>query len=109
MGLRARLLVFIALVALLLLALVLYVTISSGVRARDDARRLVEQLSRAVVNEEQDVVDQARHLMVALAEIPIVQDRRADCMALFTRLLADYKIYTTLGVTSENGDVRCSA
>jgi signal transduction histidine kinase/CheY-like chemotaxis protein/HPt (histidine-containing phosphotransfer) domain-containing protein len=109
MGLRARLLVFIALVALPLLALVLYVTISSGVRARDDARRLVEQLSRAVVNEEQDVVDQARHLMVALAEIPIVQDRRVDCAALFARLLGEYKIYTTLGVTSENGAVRCSA
>ena len=109
MGLRARLLVVIALVALPLLAIVLYVTISSGMRAREDARGRVEQLSRAVVNEEQDVVDRARHLMVALAEIPAVQGPLGDCAALFARLLGDYKVYAALGVTSQNGDVRCSA
>src|SRR4029453_18128205 len=42
-------------------------------------------------------------------EIVTVQDPRGDCAALFARLLGNYKMYTTLGVTSENGDVRCSA
>jgi hypothetical protein len=39
--------------------------------------------------------------MVALAELPVVREHRAvECSALFARLLTEYKIYTTLEVTS---------
>jgi PAS domain S-box-containing protein len=107
---RARLLLLVGLVSLPLLALVVSVTIDGGRRATEQARSGMERLARVVANEEGEVIDRARHLMVALAELPVVREHRsAECSALFARLMTEYKIYTTLGVTSATGDIVCSA
>ena len=110
MGLRARLLAVVALISLPLLALVVYVGASSRARATEEARSRVELLAQTVVNEEAGVVERARHLMMALAEAPAVRRRQDEhCGALLARLLDEYKVYTTLGVTSPSGEILCSA
>ena len=87
-ALRARLLALLGLVSLPLFALVLYVTISGGLRATEEARRNVERLARTVVNAEAQMVDRPRHLLVALAEIPVVREQRsAECSAPLPRFL----------------------
>lgn len=110
MRLRARLLAVVGLVALPLLAVAIWVAVSSVRRASDEARHDLERLARTVVGEERTAIERGRHLLVALAELPVVRDRRdRECATLFARLLAEYGVYTTLGVTDAEGTIVCSA
>ena len=110
MRLRARLLAVVGLVALPLLVVAIWVTVSSVRRASDEARHNLERVARTVVSEERTAIERGRHLLVALAEIPVVRDRRdRECATLFARLLAEYAVYTTLGVTDAEGTIVCSA
>ena len=110
MGLRLRLLALVGLISLPLVALVVHVTLDDYERAEARSRRQIQRLAATVVHEEAEIVERARHLMTALAELPVVRERRHDaCAVLLARLLAEYKVYATLGVTSADGQVVCSA
>lgn len=55
------------------------------------------------------MIDGARPLLVALAQLPPVRHRDpAACNALFARLLEQYPFYANIGANEPNGDIFCS-
>ena len=109
-SLRARLLWLVLMAILPAMGLVLYTGLEqrreAAAQAKDEALRLVRVAS---ANQAQ-LIEGARQLLIALAELPEVRGGDpAACHALFNALLNQYSLYANLGVADPNGDVWCSA
>lgn len=80
-------------------------------RAADEAthQRDTLQLARHVAAKQQQFIEGARQLLIALAQLPAVRDGDYDaCNELFAELIGRYGIYANLGLADVNGDVQCS-
>ena len=67
-------------------------------------------LTQVVKSQEEQLIEGARQLLIALAQSPQVRDSNpASCNAFFSDLLKQYPLYATLGVAEQDGDVFCSA
>lgn len=67
-------------------------------------------LSQVVKSHEERLIEGARQLLTALAQLPQVRNSDPNqCNAFFTNLLKQYPLYATLGVAKRDGSLFCSA
>ncbi|MBI3458357.1 MAG: GAF domain-containing protein [Candidatus Rokubacteria bacterium] len=109
-SLRTRLLLLVLLAVLPAFALILY----TGVERRALAVRAVEEdalrLTRIAAAEHERLIEGARQLLVALAQLPAVRaSDSAGCAALFASLHQQDRRYANLGAIAPDGTVFCSA
>jgi signal transduction histidine kinase len=109
-SLRLRLVVLVLLAVVPALGLMLYTNLEqrrlANVQAQEDAQRL----ARLAATQQQQLIEGARQLLIALAQISEVRGGdAAACNTLMTSLLKQYPLYANLGVIELDGDVFCSA
>jgi PAS domain S-box-containing protein len=109
-SLRARLFFLVLLAVLPALALTLYTALEerqqAALRAQEDALRLV----RLAESNQVRLIEETRQLLMAMAQLPQVQDgRSAQCNRFFDLLLKEYPLYANLGAINLKGQVFCSA
>ena len=107
-SLRLRVLVLVLLVLLPAMALVLYMGDQLRATRTAEVERNALQLARAAAAEEDRLIEGARQLLVALAELPEVRAEQADCSTLFGTLLHRLPQSTNLGAARPDGTVFCS-
>ncbi len=74
-------------------------------RAKEDALKAAQ----FVAKDYDDLIEGARQLLVALAQLPEVRAERATrCSEILANLLTQYRRYTNFGALNTNGDVVCS-
>src|SRR3990170_553099 len=104
--LRARLLLVVLLALLPALGLALFAFFDARGRERSDARHSALQVARLAAANEAHLIEGARQLLVALAQLEAVRDRdRTECSALLAQLLPKYPDYANLGVTAPDGEI----
>ena len=68
------------------------------------------QLAWTAATDQGQLTEGARHLLIALAQLPAVRGGdTVACSALFADLLKQYPAYADLGATKPGGDIFCSA
>jgi PAS domain S-box-containing protein len=107
---RARLLLIVLLAVLPALAFIAYDAKEEYRRETTAALAQAVLLAQLVSSQHDDLLAGARHLLVALAQLPQVRaGDRVACSRLFADLLRQYTRYTNLGATTLDGEVFCSA
>ncbi|MGZ4147010.1 MAG: HAMP domain-containing protein [Actinomycetota bacterium] len=110
LGLRAR----IALLVLLALLPPVALTVVNARTTRADnvlaAQRELSRLTQLTAAQQQQLVDEARSLLMALADAPQIRSGNwRDCRSYLRATLPDFPLYANLGVADTTGIVRCSA
>ncbi len=109
-GLRVRLLLLVLLAVIPAFGLILYSAWEQRQMATVEVQENALRLVRIVSSDHERLVEAARQLLVALAQLPAVRGgNSAACSALFADLLEQYLHYANLGAIAPNGDLFCSA
>jgi signal transduction histidine kinase len=109
-SLRFRLLLLVLLAVIPALGLILYTAAEQRRVAVVDAQQNALRLARLAASDQERLVEGARQLLIALAQLPSVRNRdEAECTLFLTDLLKQYPLYANLGVVEPDGDVSCSA
>lgn len=109
-SLRARLVLLVLLAAVPAFGLMLYTGIEQHRAASAEALRDAERLARIAAGDQEEVIDDARRLLAALAHLPAVRRHQAGpCQTLFADLRGTYPGFVNLGAAMPNGDLFCSA
>ena len=108
-GLRARLLLLVALAVGPLVGLVFFNAADqrriASVQALDNALRL----ARLIASEQKQIIEGARQLLVSLSQLPPVRGHDSSaCNTIFAELLKQYPQYATLGAVDATGNPFCS-
>jgi PAS domain S-box-containing protein len=108
-SLRTRLVLLVLLAAVPAFGLMLYTGFEQHRGATAEALRDAERLVRIAAGDQEELIDDTRRLLTALAHLPAVRQYQAEpCRALFVDL-STYAGYVNLGAATPNGDVFCSA
>lgn len=108
-SLRARLLLLVLLAVIPALGLILYTAAEQRRSAALEAQANALRLARSVSSSQDDLIEGARQLLTALAQVPMVRgDNPAECNSLFSVLVKKYAGYTNLGVVTPAGNIFCS-
>ena len=109
-SLRLRILLLVSFAVVPALGLTLYAGMEQRRHGADQVQRDAMVLARLAADEQKDVVEATRQLLVTLAQLPPVRggDPTA-CDSLLGSLREQYQTYQALGVVRPNGDVLCSA
>jgi HAMP domain-containing protein len=108
-GLRTRLLLLVLLVLLPILGLMLYTALSERREAANKAQRTALRLARVVAVNQEQLSDEARQLLITLAQAPQVRSDDVTCNVYLSDLLRRWPRYANLGVVAPGGTVVCSA
>jgi signal transduction histidine kinase len=74
------------------------------------ARRELRRVTELATAQQQQLVDETRSVLMALADAPQISSGRwRDCRSYLTAALPDFALYDNLGVIDTTGLVRCSA
>ncbi len=107
-SLRARLLLlgFLAVIPALELIIVAHFEQRQLViaKAREDTLKVAQFVAR----DYNDLIEGARQLLVALAQLPEVHSGQNKCSAFFANLLKQYQRYTNIAAVNTEGKVFCS-
>jgi signal transduction histidine kinase/CheY-like chemotaxis protein len=108
-GLRGRILLLIFLAVVPVFALDRYEAVQLRRLATEDVERQTLRLTGLAADEQRQLNEGARQLLIALAQLPQVRSLDATgCNPLFESLLQQYPIYANVGVVDAHGDVFCS-
>jgi signal transduction histidine kinase len=109
-SLRTRLLLLVLLAVIPALGLTLYTNLEERQLRKALVQEHAMRLSRLVSGGYERLIEDARQLLVTLAQLPAVRDRNlAACNALFADLLTQHSSYANLGVIDTDGNVICTA
>lgn len=109
-GLRGRLVLVVLIAIVPSLGLIYYNARKQRAAAVEQAQEDVARITRLTAADCGRVVEGARQLLVAVAELPDVRSGDSSrCSASLSRLMQKYQIYSNLGVASPDGKVVCSA
>ncbi len=110
-SLRVRLLLLVVLAFLPSLILTLYTAAEQRQRAEVEVQQTALRLVRLATSNQNQLVEGARQLLVALGALPAVRNCEArNCTTFFATLLEQYPLYANLwAVDTEEGNVFCSA
>ena len=109
-GLRARLLLLLALVLLPWLVLLVYAQADEREAAIADVSRDAMRLIRIASSNQAAHIEASKQLLTALAQLPQLNSKNAaTCNTFLAEMLKSYPWYLDLGVAERNGNVRCSA
>lgn len=110
MGLRARMMLLVALTLLPAMGLLVYQASELRRAAIADARKSAQLLARETASGQERLIHSAHQLLVAVSQLPQVYSRDIEgCDALFDRLLTQYPLYSNLALASPDGQVVASA
>lgn len=108
-SLRVRLLVLVLLALAPVLGLSLYNSAEQRAQAATQAQQRALRLARRAAGEQERLIEGARQLLIALAQLPSVQEQDAStCSAFMAELLQQYPLYENLGAAGRDGDIFCS-
>lgn len=109
-SLRFRLLLLVLLAVIPALGLILYTAAEQRRVAVVDAQQNALRLARLAASDQERLVEGARQLLIALAQLPSVRNRdEAECTLFLADLLKQYPLYENLGAIDPNGNIFCSA
>ena len=108
-GLRLRLQILVLLAVLPAVGLILYTASDQRRVASREVQQNALRLAKVAAADHELLVDGARHLLTALAQLPSIRGRddRA-CTELLATLLKQYPRYANLGVIAPDGTTVCS-
>lgn len=108
-GLHARFALVVLLAVLPLSMVEVYLSWEESERAAMEAEDQALRLARSVSATQEGLIEGARQLLTALAELPMVRERDGPgCSAFFAALLERYPAYVNLAAVTSEGDVFCS-
>lgn len=109
-GLRFQLVVLVLLAILPALVMIVYTTTEQQRLTVIQARENALKLARATANSQEQIIEGARHLLIALAQLaPVRSKNPTTCSTVFANLLSQYPSYANLGVIDQDGLLFCSA
>jgi len=108
-GLRVRLLLLVLLAVVPALGLIIYTGTEMRRSASVEAQTNALRLAQSVASSQDDLIEGARQLLTALAQVPVVRGGQpAQCSAFLADLLAAYPLYANFGVVDSDGEIFCS-
>jgi signal transduction histidine kinase len=79
-------------------------------QAITDAASAAQRYARFVASDINRVIDSSGHLLMALAQLPEVQNANHDgCNRVFAKIIKEYRVYGDFGVADREGRILCSA
>ncbi len=109
-GLRGRLVLVVLIAIIPSLMLIYYNARKQRAAAVDQAQEDVARITRLTAADCGRVIEGARQLLIAVAELPDVRSGDSSrCAASLAKLQKKYQIYSNLGVASRDGTIICSA
>lgn len=109
-GLRARLFVMVMLALIPALGLILYNGIQQRASAVDVAKKDTGNLVTRIVDEQNQLIDTANQLQLALAQLPAIRNRDTSaCNELFAGLLTQFTRYISIAAFDARGESFCRA
>jgi hypothetical protein len=109
-SLRFRLLLLVLLAVVPALGLILYTAAEQREAAVVDAQENALRIARLAASDQERLVEGARQLLTALAQLPSVRNHdEAQCTLFLADLLKQYPLYENLGAIDPNGNIFCSA
>ncbi|MDT8383745.1 MAG: EAL domain-containing protein [Gammaproteobacteria bacterium] len=109
-GLRARLVLLLALIIVPVFALLLHNAVETRKTQTLHTQALALRLARLVMLEQRELIAGARQLLPSLAQLPSVRatDGGPACQRELVRQLEQYPYYANFGVSGRDGVMRCS-
>ena len=108
-SLRSRLILLVLLAAIPALALILHDAAARRSRALHNVKDSTKRLARLTALEELQLIDGARHVLMALSHVPGVRHGDVEaCNELFARLVRDSHRYANFGLIDLEGNVVAS-
>ncbi len=109
-SLRLRLLLILWLAFVPTLGLVIYTAEEERHMAAAQAQEHALQLARAAASSQAQLIDNTRHFLAVLAQLPVMRERDpVACGAFLADLLKQYAHYSTFGVIKSDGTTDCRA
>lgn len=108
-GLQATAVMAVLLVAVPVLALLVWTAVQLRQAVREDVAIKAQAMIGLAARQQESLLANAHGLLAALAQLPRLQDEAGQCHAVLKGLLADRTGYVNFGVIDANGRVRCSA
>ena len=109
-SLRARLFELVAIALIPAFGLIVYHSQEQRQQAIADAAKTAQHYARFVSSDIHRVIDSSGHLLMALAQLPEVQNAAHDaCNRTFANIIGEYRMYADLGVADQDGRILCSA
>lgn len=103
-SLRDRLILLVLLAVIPALGLIFYSAQEQRRSASIEAQQNALRLARLVSANQHDLIEGARQLLTALAQIPVIRGGQpAACSAVLENLLRAYPLYANFGVTDKGG------
>jgi len=109
-SLRVRLILLVLLAIVPAFVMMVYSAAEQRQRDGAQAQETALRLARLASSKQEELIEDARHLLIALAQISAVRGRDpVTCSALLANLLKGYTRYANLGAADSAGDIFCSA
>jgi len=92
-----------------MIAVILYALSEQRREARFQVQETALRMARLSAMEQETLITGAHHLLMTLAELPEVRERKpAKCGELFAGIMKKFPYYTNIAAVSPNGDIFCS-
>jgi signal transduction histidine kinase len=92
-----------------MVAIIFYALSEQRRDARLQAQETALRVARLSAREQERLITGAHHLLMSLAELPEVRQRKADrCSQLFAGILKKFPYYTNVAAVTPQGDIFCS-
>ncbi len=92
-----------------MIAVIFYALSEQRREARLQAQEAALRIARLSAREQETLITSAHHLLMTLAELPEVRERKpAKCAELFAGIMKKFPYYTNIAAVSPKGDVFCS-
>jgi signal transduction histidine kinase len=109
-GIRLRLLLLVALPLLPMLGVMLLSYQEQKQQAIIEGQNSALRLARLAAKDQDSLLEEARQLMLVMAQLPVVRTHDAQkCNEFLASLLKQFPIYENLGAVDPNGALFCSA
>ncbi|GBE92014.1 PAS domain S-box protein [Nostoc cycadae] len=107
--LRIRLVFLVLLAVVPALGLILHTASEQRRTAITEAREQTLRLARLAANNQQQIVESSRQLLMILAQIPVVrQGNSVECNQLLADILKQHSAYANFAVLDAQGNITCS-
>lgn len=109
-GVRARVLLLVALAVAPWLAITIYHAAEERSLTVDAAQENALRLARLISFDQRETITYSRNLLQALSTLPEIKDGApADCRLRLANMLESTRSYANIGVTDAHGDLLCDA
>ncbi len=92
-----------------MIGVILYAVSEQQRQARLQAQEAALRIARLSAREQEILISGAHHLLITLAQLPEVRERKpAKCAQLFSGIMKKFPYYTNIAAVSPKGDIFCS-